>query len=172
MYRQEMLIVFSHGAFEKATGLKLPDGAGGCVHYNGKSPFITLWVEMDEDGLCSIPDMTHEVFHACDIIADNVGLVLSERTGNEHFAYLTGWVMEAVMLAQAYEKQLRGLTKPRDTEEVEAALPTLKFDELRKLQAEALEEEEYDDEVDIPNIRSRKALQVRRGRRASLQHSI
>lgn len=107
MYRQELFITFSKKGFKKMTGHTIPDHAGGCV-CNTPGGYLVFWLEMDDNGLCSIPDMSHEVFHACDMIADNVGLVLSEQTGNEHFAYLTGWVMERVMHAQNEEKYLRG----------------------------------------------------------------
>ncbi len=104
MYRQELYITFSPKSFTRLTGHTLPDHVGGCVS-NGKN--FTLWLELDEEGKLNMSNVAHEAFHVCDFIADRVGLVLSEDTGNEHFAYLTGWIVEAILYAHENEMKWR-----------------------------------------------------------------
>lgn len=82
-------------AFEKASGCKLDDFVGGAVSKPVRG-HMHMYLPI-EDGSVSMPDLAHESFHVADSIFDYTGVDLQYNTGNEHMAYLIGFVVESVL---------------------------------------------------------------------------
>ncbi len=43
-----------------------------------------------------VSSCAHEAFHVADFLSDDIGMYVQEKTGNEHFAYLVGWVADKI----------------------------------------------------------------------------
>jgi hypothetical protein len=100
VYRQYILIIFDKEKFKSLTGgEELLTSAGGCCAVL-ESGLMLMWLEMDEKGKIEMTDAAHESFHAADFLLDSVGMEYSHDTGNEHMAYLIGWMMGCVLQAQ------------------------------------------------------------------------
>ena len=104
LYRTYIYFTFTPSAYMKHTGNEINNGCAACVHQES----ITLWLPVSDDGTVSLADAAHEVWHMVDFIADKVALAVSHGTGNEHIAYLTGYVMEQLFKAIEIDNQLTG----------------------------------------------------------------
>jgi hypothetical protein len=107
-YRQYVLITFDAKKFERMTGGESIGDAGGCVAIIPGHP-LTMWLDMDEDDKIDMTDAAHESFHVADFLANMVGMEYVAETGNEHIAYLLGWVMGCVLEAQFRQQVNDGL---------------------------------------------------------------
>lgn len=117
LYREYILITFDKKKFCRLTGSFNLDGAGGCVAVVPGRPLV-MWVEMDEEGKLDMTDCAHESFHVADFILDSKGMEYCHETGNEHMAYLIGWVMGCVLEAQNAQQINDGhIPDPRFVEE-------------------------------------------------------
>ena len=92
MYRTTIHYYPTKEEFEKVIGHELNSHIGGSV-YNNEDGGLDVFVPLDLDGSLSVVDLAHEAFHAADFIADNVGLVYSPGSANEHMAYLVGSIV-------------------------------------------------------------------------------
>ena len=92
MYRTTIYYYSTKEEFEKVIGQELNSRIGGSV-YNNEDGSLDVFVPLDLDGSLSVVDLAHEAFHAADFIADNVGLVYSPGSANEHMAYLVGSIV-------------------------------------------------------------------------------
>lgn len=104
LYREYVLITFDKDKFCRMTGTGDLSHAGGCVAIIPGHPLV-MWLDMDAEGKLDMTDCAHESFHVADFILDNKGMEYCHDTGNEHMAYLIGWVMGCVLEAQ-YSQQI------------------------------------------------------------------
>lgn len=56
----------------------------------------------------TISNIAHEAYHAADHISDELGLCVSENTGNEHIAYLVGYIANAINLVKTSKSNKTG----------------------------------------------------------------
>lgn len=95
MYRTWVYYHPSVESFEKVSGCDT-SRMGGAV-YTAPNGDMHIYVPMDEEGAVVMSDLAHEAFHVADFIADKVGLEYIHGTGNEHIAYLVGYVVDHVL---------------------------------------------------------------------------
>lgn len=67
---------------------------GGAVRRIGNKFEVYL---PHDDGSFVISDIAHEAFHAADFIAEYVGMEYKEGSGNEHVAYLIGFIVDFIL---------------------------------------------------------------------------
>lgn len=67
--------------------------AGTCWIEGSKS--INIFIDADESFL-NISDVCHESFHAADYVFDRAGMIYNPQSGNEHAAYLIGWISKKI----------------------------------------------------------------------------
>lgn len=78
----------------------------GCVYGNAEKDYYLIYVNADSNIFNNT--LAHEVYHLVDSIKERCGLEYSEGTGNEHIAYLTGYITDQVLFDYNVYKKNRG----------------------------------------------------------------
>lgn len=81
----------------------------GCVFRNEEKDFYLIYVKCNNKSV-SINTLSHECFHLIDFLGERVGLEYTNGTGNEHFAYLIGYISEQILDNLEYYNKI-GLKK-------------------------------------------------------------
>ncbi|PSV50017.1 hypothetical protein [Photobacterium indicum] len=104
IYKTTVFVSFDKEALVKKFDLDFSDDAGGSV-FILKNGNLALWLPHRSYTL-NVSDAAHECYHIADFIADRVGLVVQENTGNGHIAYLVGYMMDRVFDCVAAEEKM------------------------------------------------------------------
>ena len=91
LYKTELRICFCKDTFSKRHDHH--GNYGGCVIPEGQ--VIHIYLEKYGTEI-HVADTAHEAFHAADFICDSAGMVNFEGSGNEHIAYLVGWIVSKI----------------------------------------------------------------------------
>lgn len=59
----------------------------------GEYGFIVIFTEKE---YLTIKTIAHEAFHVCDMLIEDVGMRYVYNTGNEHVAYLIGYIADCI----------------------------------------------------------------------------
>lgn len=94
MYKTDLTVCFHKETYKKRFGHDGSDNFAGCVIQRDGQ--MHIYLEKTACGGINVASCAHEAFHVADFIADRVGLVVSEGTGNEHMAYLIGWITNKI----------------------------------------------------------------------------
>ena len=90
IYKTLIKVTFCPDAFYDLT-----DGEFNCSTQDAATyrchDYIAIYLPVINGGL-SVPTLCHESFHCADFIFERVGMHIAENTGNEHMAYLIGWI--------------------------------------------------------------------------------
>lgn len=95
IYRQDLQICFHKETFGNRLGVDMSN-ANGMVHRNLETGVISLYVPKNETGGIPVATLSHEVFHMADFIFERTGMEIQDGTGNEHMAYLIGYLTDVV----------------------------------------------------------------------------
>lgn len=68
---------------------------GGCVVWRDEDGSINIYLERQGDAI-DVSDCAHEAYHAADFIFDRCGIDYNPESGNEHMAYLVGWIVNKI----------------------------------------------------------------------------
>lgn len=107
MYKTDLTVCFCKDTFTRKTGHN--GEFGGCVFWDGKSQVMHIYLMKTDDGCISVPDAAHEAFHVADNIFERTGMVVQEETGNEHMAYLVGWVIHRIFDCLDLDNKAEGI---------------------------------------------------------------
>jgi hypothetical protein len=110
LYKTDLTVCFDKETFSRKFGCN--GDYGGCVVQDGRT--INIYLKKLGEGI-NVSDCSHEAYHAADFIADLTGMITHKDSGNEHIAYLVGWIVDKIFDCLELDNQWedRQLNKPR-----------------------------------------------------------
>lgn len=108
MYKTELRICFDKDTMQRKCGDDLSE-CEGYTWWPHQDNTIWIYLAKQDNGCIDVSSCAHECFHTADFIFERAGMVYQEGTGNEHMAYLIGYLVNKVFDALDTDNKVKGI---------------------------------------------------------------
>lgn len=106
IYRTDFTVCFDRNTFTRKYYQDATVDFAGCCVFKAEDSSINIYLKKHDESI-SVPDCAHESYHAADFVFDRCGIEYKEESGNEHMAYLIGWITHKIFDCLEFDNKLR-----------------------------------------------------------------
>lgn len=96
LYKTDLTVCFHRETWMEKYNNGTIDSCAGMTYFRGRDSTIHIFIEKNEHGGISVSTTSHEAYHVADFIFDKCGIEYKRDSGNEHMAYLLGWIVHKI----------------------------------------------------------------------------